>query len=72
MTNLERWFLKRLLRKEVRQGYDHFRNTIGLYEMIREAWYSEFTEDNAPTISSHLSECFEATQVWPLGKPPNV
>ena len=69
MTRFERWFLKRVFAKEVLQGPAHFKNTIGLYEMVREAWYEEFTEDNAPTISSCLEECFEATQVWPFGRP---
>jgi hypothetical protein len=64
MTPIERWFLKRVFAKEVCS-----RNTIGLYEMIREAWCSQFTEDNVPTISAALEECFEATQVWPYGRP---
>jgi hypothetical protein len=70
MTRFERWFLKRVIREEVRQGYDHDARITGLYRMIREACEKEFTEDNEPTLSDFLSDCFEDTQKWPFGRPP--
>ena len=69
MTNFERWLLRRIFRRAVSQGPNHFKNTTVLYQMIRDAWTAEFIEDNAPTVSSCLSECFEDTQLWPFGKP---
>jgi len=62
MTRFERWFLRRLLRREVRQGYDHDRRVPGLYGLIREACEKEFFEDNSPTLSAFLAECFEQSQ----------
>jgi len=72
MNRFERWFVQRIIAREVRQGLWHFKNTVGLYEMIREAWSAEFTEDNAATSSECLSECFEASQVGGvIDAPPN-
>lgn len=69
MTQLERWFLGRIFRREVIQGNDHDTRIRKLYQMISEACEEEFREDNAPTLSAFLSECFEQTQKWPFGKP---
>lgn len=69
MTRFERWFLKRLLRREVWQGPGHDQRIAGLYGLIREACEKEFFEDNAPTLSAFLAECFEQAQQWPAGKP---
>lgn len=69
MTKFEEWFLRRVFRREVRQGYDHDKRITTLYAMIRKAAENEFTEDNAPTLSDFLAECFERTQLWPFGKP---
>lgn len=62
MNTFARWLFKRLVAREVIQGYDHARNIEYLYAMIREKCEEEFTEDNAPTMDSFLRERFEATQ----------
>ena len=69
MTRFERWFLKRVIAREVTQGYNHDQRITGLYQMIRDACHKEFYEDNEPTLSDFLSECFEKTQKWSFGKP---
>jgi len=56
MTKLERWFLKRLLRREVRQG-NHKQRIVRLYVLIAEACKDEFTEDNKPTLDAFLTDC---------------
>lgn len=58
MTKFEQWFLRRVIRKEVRQGYDHALRITQLYAMIREAAEQEFTEDNIPTLNDFLTERF--------------
>jgi hypothetical protein len=59
MTKFEQWFLRRVIRKEVRQGYDHAQKITNLYTMIRVAAEQEFTEDNVVTMNSYLTEWFE-------------
>ena len=62
MTKFEKWFIKRVIRKEVKQSDIHALNIRNLYSMIREACENEFTEDNDPTLNSFLKEQFERTQ----------
>jgi hypothetical protein len=62
MNKFERWFLKRIIKREVRQGYDHAAKHVALYQMIRDAHRAEFTEDNAVTADDFLQEQFEKTQ----------
>ena len=62
MNKFENWFLKRIIREEVRQDYDHDKKHIALYQMIRDAHRAEFTEDNVYTADDCLREWFEATQ----------
>jgi hypothetical protein len=62
MNRFEEWFLKRVIAREVRQGYDHHHKVQGLYGMIRQAWVEEFTEDNHITHDACLREAFEKTQ----------
>ena len=62
MNKFERWFLKRIIKREVRQNYDHMNRHTDLYQMIRDAHREEFTEDNAMTADDFLRECFESTQ----------
>lgn len=72
MNRLELWLLRRLLRKHIVTNTwngDHMHATGGIFQMVREVWHEVSYEDNAATISSCLSECFEATQVWPHGRP---
>lgn len=62
MNRLEKWFFKRILRKEVRQSYDHGRRISELYGLVRQACEQEFFEDNAPTMDANLRIWFEASQ----------
>lgn len=59
MNKFEEWFLRRVIRKEVTQGYDHAQKITNLYTMIRVAAEQEFTEDNVVTMNSYLTEWFE-------------
>lgn len=59
MNKLERWFLKRIIKREAIQGYDHPKRITNLYTMIREACENEFYEDNVPTLNHSLTEWFE-------------
>ncbi len=62
MNSFERWFIKRVIAKEVRQGH-HDARVEGLYGLIREAATAEFTEDNAATIDAYLSDRFRAKRI---------
>lgn len=62
MNGFEKWFMKRVIKSAVTQGYSHAKNIEALYLMVREACESEFTEDNAPTMDAFLRERFETTQ----------
>jgi len=59
MSPFERWFMKRIIRKQVRQGFDHPQRITDLYTMIRSAAEDEFYEDNVVTLNSCLTEWFE-------------
>ena len=59
MNSLERWFLKRLCWKLVKQGYSHKKLITEYYRYIREAAEEEFTEDNKPTLDHFMTECHE-------------
>lgn len=61
MNKFERWFLSHIIRKQVRQGYDHPQRITEMYTMIRVAAEQEFTEDNMATINSCLSDWFMAS-----------
>jgi hypothetical protein len=61
VNRLEKWLLKRLFAKAVKQG-SHQILVPMLYKMIRVAWEDEFTEENLPTIDANLREHFESTQ----------
>jgi len=59
MNIFERWFLRRIIRRECRQGYDHQEKITNLYREIRVACEQEFYEDNLTTQNSYLTEWFE-------------
>jgi hypothetical protein len=59
MNRFERWFMKRIIRREVRQGYDHQERITEMYRMIRVACENEFTEDNLITQNVYLREWHE-------------
>jgi hypothetical protein len=61
MNKFERWILKKIIAKQVRQG-EHYTNIQELYRLIRNAAVKEFLEDNTPTINSFLQEAFESVQ----------
>lgn len=60
MNRFERWFLRRLLRRQVRQSTFHAVRITALYREIAEAARREFYEDNEPTRREYLREWFEA------------
>ena len=57
MNKFERWFLKRIFAKQVRQGM-HEQNIVELFKMIREAANNEFTEDNEITLDIFMADCY--------------
>ena len=59
MNRFERWFLRRIIKREVRQSYDHNIRITDLYKEIRIACENEFTEDNVATMNHALREWFE-------------
>lgn len=59
MNRFERWFMKRIIRREVGQGVDLPGQITELYRMIRMACETEFYEDNLVTQNSYLREWFE-------------
>jgi hypothetical protein len=62
MNKVEKWIVKKIIRKEVKQDFDHHLKIADLYALIRECCEEEFTEDNAPTLDDALREWFESTQ----------
>ena len=56
MNRFEAWMLKRLVAREVCQGFDHRNNLITLHSVIRDAVRDEFTEDNVLTTNAFLNE----------------
>jgi len=61
MNWFEKWFLKSVFKKQVRQGYFHHSNIIELYTMINDAARDEFHEDNDATLKHFLQECFKTS-----------
>lgn len=58
MNWFEKWFLKRVFKKQVQQGVFHHSNIMELYSMIGEAAKTEFREDNNATLKYFLTDCF--------------
>ena len=65
MSRFELWFIRRVLKREVTQGFDHDRRITNLYGLIRAACEREFYEDNSITLDASLREWFEASQFSP-------
>lgn len=61
MNWFERWFLRRIIRKQVQQGYTHDLRITALYREIHDAAKREFYEDNVYTRNAYLREWFEAS-----------
>jgi len=63
---IERWILRRAIRKMIRQGPWWEGNVTEVYAMIYDRCREVFYEDNYPTRVYYLRECFEkATQYVP-------
>jgi hypothetical protein len=60
MNTFERWYMKRIIKKEIVQGKWHFARTEAMMTMIIDAWRTEFNEDNLPTTKAILHECLES------------
>ena len=60
---LVRWLLRRICRKLVVQGPEHAGRIAEYYRIMREAAESEFTEDNHPTLTAFLRECWDTANV---------
>ncbi len=69
MTPLEHFLLKRIFKREVRQGCNHPERIRHLYLMIRQAAEEEFSEDNYITLESFLEEQFQASCVTDQRQP---
>jgi hypothetical protein len=54
MNRFEKWFLKRILKKEVIQNFDHDVKIINLYKMIIDASREEFNEDSLASLNATL------------------
>jgi hypothetical protein len=59
MNKFEKWFLNKIIQREVRQGFDHPKRITNLYKMIYDNCKQEFSEDNIATLNSNLREWFE-------------
>lgn len=68
MNRFERWFLRRIIRREVRQGYTHDLRITALYREIHDAARREFYEDNVSSRNEYLREWFENS----LDKVPDL
>lgn len=62
MTKFQTWVLRKIFAKLFIQGPNHQFNVTQVYELIRETWREEFTEDNRATTDIVLREAFNATQ----------
>ena len=58
MTKFEQCFMKRIIAREVRQGFAHQQRITALYRMIYMACEREFYEDNVHTMNANLTEWF--------------
>jgi len=58
LNRFEKWMLKRILHKLIRQG-PHKHNITLMYKIIRIKAEQVFTEDNHPTLDAFLYECYQ-------------
>ena len=59
MNKIQKWILKKICKKIVKQGPDHKDNIIEYYRIMNDASKREFFEDNDPTLQGFLRECHE-------------
>lgn len=62
MTRFDHWLLRKIVRRNVRQGTSHLSNITEIYGIVREACADEFVEDNEATRNAMLLERFEAAR----------
>lgn len=62
MTNLRRWFLKKIVKDVVIQG-NHRERIINFNSILVEAARKEFTEDNKATLDCLLQGCLKEALV---------
>jgi len=62
MSKLQTWILRKIFADLFIQGPNHHINVARVYQLAREVWREEFTEDNRPTTDAMLREAFNATQ----------
>ncbi len=67
MNRFEKWFLRRLCRKQIVQGVYHAENAGELTSYIIDAWVSEFMEDNVPTHKAALFSIMGHTIMTKMG-----
>lgn len=58
MNWFDRWQLRRIVKKAVRQDFDHHKKIEAVYSEIAIAAHNEFREDNMPTLKAFLEGCF--------------
>jgi hypothetical protein len=61
-AKLQRWLLRKIFKELFTQGPSHLTNVAHVYQLIRDTWRSEFTEDNSATTDAMLRDAFNATQ----------
>lgn len=59
MNRFERWMFRRILKKEIRQGFAHDKKITELYREINDECRRTFYEDNVYTRNEYLREWFE-------------
>lgn len=59
LNRFERWLLKGLIQKIVRQDTHHQQAITGLYQSIYDQARKTFYEDNKATLDDFLDECYE-------------
>lgn len=68
MNRIERWWLRRLLARELRDDFGYRERVARLYRLIREAAEQQFPLETPPALSSFLACQFETSQKWPAAK----
>lgn len=58
MSRREKWILRRICQRLVRQGFDHQQNMTDFYHTMFVAAELEFSEDNLVTLVDFLRTCF--------------
>lgn len=65
MNKIQRYLLKKIAEKIIRQGPWHEANTIEYFMIMTRAARDEFTEDNKAIIDKYLKGCLNvALETW--------